>query len=208
MNTAIGLIAASLLTGALALFAASMMLGAPPLSFASSLVISWAYVAFASAVAAEAPLDRQAAALAGIAFAAMYSGLNTVVYFVQLTTVAQASASAEIVQALSFNELGSLMFNLDLLGYGLMSISTLFVGLALQPANAGDRVLRLLLIVHAVFAPVCVLLPVLNVFGSMPRAGGNSFGILVLLSWCAYFAPIGVLSVRHFAIRRPRLQPT
>lgn len=198
MHISMGLVASITLAAVLALFALSMGIGQASLSYAASLGLSWAYVVLAASLLAETTPGGQSAGLAGLAFAAMYSGLVTVVYFVQLTTVARAAAAPDVLAALSYEQLGSLMFNLDLLGYALMSVSTFFVGLSMRPIGTSDRVLQVLLLVHGIFAPVCVLLPMLDVFGAMPREGGNAVGIMVLVGWCVYFAPIALLSVAHY----------
>jgi hypothetical protein len=129
----------------------------------------------------------------------MYAGFVTTVYFVQLTTVLHQNAAPEILKLLTYQELGSLMFNLDLLGYGLMSISTFFIGLTVIGSNRISRCLRLLLLVHGVFAPMCIAMPILNIFETMPRSSGDATGIAVLLFWCAYFTPVGILAVIQFA---------
>jgi len=138
-----------------------------------------------------------------VAFGVLYAGFVTTVYFVQLTTVLHQSTVPDVLKLLTYRELGSLMFNLDLLGYGLMSISTFFIGLTVIGSSRTDRWLRLLLLVHGVFAPMCVALPILDVFAAMPRASGDATGIAVLLFWCAYFTPLGALAIRHFASQRP-----
>jgi hypothetical protein len=85
-----------------------------------------------------------------------------------------------------------------------MSVSTTFVGLTLAGRGKPERWLKFLLVSHGVFAPMCVALPVVNVFATMPKTGGDAVGIAVLLFWCAYFTPVGILAVFHFAaMRRP-----
>ena len=101
------------------------------------------------------------------------------------------SAAADVLKVLTYRELGSLMFNLNLLGYGLLWISTFFIGLSITGTRRTDRWLWWLLMVHGVFAPMCVALPILDVFASMPRSSCDATGIAVLLVWCAYFAPSG-----------------
>ena len=114
MNKSIGVTSSSILTAAVIIFAVSMFIGAANLSYGSSLVLSWAYVLVVAALSAESTTDRKAAAYAGLAFATLYSAFVTTVYFVQLTTVLHQTASPEILKMLSYRELGSLMFNLDL----------------------------------------------------------------------------------------------
>ena len=61
-----------------------------------------------------------------------------------------------------------------------------------------DRWLKYLLLVHGVFAIGCFVMPMLGLF-TAGMAGGDWIGTAILLFWCAYFAPIGVLSIIHFS---------
>ncbi|WP_434302814.1 hypothetical protein [Clostridium botulinum] len=90
------------------------------------------------------------------------------------------------------------MFNLDLFGYGMMAISTLLIGMTINPKNKPDKWLKALLMVHAIFAPACVIMPMLNIFNSHMGPSGDFIGIIALLIWCIYFIPIGILSTMHF----------
>ncbi len=168
-------------------------------SYGACLLLSWAYLVLACTFAATGLAGRQAPALAGAAFAVLYSGFATTVYFVQLTTVLHGSASPDILRVLDYTEPGSLMFNLELLGYGLMALSTLFVGLSLTVVTRADWWLKLLLIVHGVFAPFCVALPIINTFGSMPGTTGGGIVMPMLIAWCIYFAATAALAFRHFS---------
>jgi hypothetical protein len=131
-------------------------------------------------------------------FACLYGVFINLVYFTQLTTVANQVLSQEILSVLSYESLGSLMFNLDLLGYGLMALSTFFIGMSIIPTNRIDKWLKRLLMIHGIFAPTSVLLPMLNVFNSNMGSSGATIGIAVLLVWCAYMTPIGMLSILRF----------
>jgi len=57
--------------------------------------------------------------------------------------------------------------------------------------------LKVLLLIHGVFAITCFL-PILGVF-STDLAGANWIGTAIMEFWCAYFLPIGILSYRYFA---------
>lgn len=48
-----------------------------------------------------------------MAFACLYGVFINLVYFTQLTTVANKTESTEVLKILSYQSLGSLMFNLD-----------------------------------------------------------------------------------------------
>lgn len=133
-----------------------------------------------------------------MAFACLYGVFINLVYFTQLTTVANKTASTEVLKILSYQSLGSLMFNLDLFGYGMMAISTLLIGIAINPKNKSDKWLKALLMIHGIFAPGRVIMPMLNIFNSHMGASGDFIGIIVLLIWCIYFIPIGILSIVHF----------
>ena len=196
-NSSVGAVSAAVVTFATAGFGVTMFLPAPWWSYAMAMLLAPAFVVLAASLGAEAVPERRSVALAGVTFAGMYGSLAIVVYFIQLTTVLQNSASLDILQALS-DTMGSLMFNLDLLSYGLMALSTLFIGLSMKPSTTADRVLQVLLVVHGVFAPVCVLMPALNIFGTMEDSEGRTIGLLVLVGWCLYFTPIGLLAFIHF----------
>jgi hypothetical protein len=194
MNRTLGLISAVSVGAAIVAFAASMMAGQEYASYATSMVLSWAYVPLACSFSAIASSDDRAAGQAGAAFATLYAGFVTTVYFVQLTTVLHRTGSVEILSLVSYQELGSLMFNLDLLGYGFMALSTLFIGLTIATPSKVGWWLKLLLIGHGAFAPICVVLPILNIFGTMPKGEGGGIGVTILTAWCAYFLPISILA--------------
>ncbi|MEO5806430.1 hypothetical protein [Devosia sp.] len=199
MNRKLGLLSAAAVTVLVVLFALLMLVRLDYGAYGASLLISWAYLVLACSFAVMAGEGEQVAAQAGIAFAVLYAGFVTSVYFVQLTTILHQSAPVDILNALNYQTLGSLMFNLDLLGYALMSISTLFTGLTVTRAGRANKWLRYLLICHGVFAPICIALPIIDVFGTMPKQGGDAVGTAVLLLWCAYFLPVGILAVFHFS---------
>jgi len=196
-----GLWSSVTVTTSVVLFASCMIAGQDYGAYAMSMLISWAYLLMACSFSAMSRNSETAAAQAGVAFGVLYAGFVTTVYFVQLTTVLHQSAGPDVLKVLTYRELGSLMFNLDLLGHGLMSISTFFIGLTVIGSNRTNHWLRLLLIVHGLFAPMCVAMPILDVFAAMPRSSGDATGIAVLLFWCAYFTPVGVLAIRHFAAK-------
>ncbi|MCW6080461.1 hypothetical protein [Clostridium sporogenes] len=79
-----------------------------------------------------------------------------------------------------------------------MAISNLLIGIAINPKNKSDKWLKALLMIHGIFAPGRVIMPMLNIFNSHMGASGDFIGIIVLLIWCIYFIPIGILSTVHF----------
>ena len=204
MNRRIGLWSAALATLATVGFALSMALTwDQPFAgwtYGICMMLAWSYLVMVCSLAAVAREPTRAAAFAGIGFAVLYAGFVTTVYFIQLTTVLHGSAAPDIMTQLSYSALGGLVFNLELLGYGLMAISTAFVGLCITVSGRSDRWLRGLLIGHGLFAPFCIAAPITGVFGRMPASTGNGFAIIALTAWCAYFAPTMALAYRHFLV--------
>jgi len=139
-----------------------------------------------------------AVGLAGLAFAVVYALLIFIVYYAMLTTVRMNVAlSEEALSIISYEHLGSLFFNYNLLGYGLMGLSTFFVGFTVMTKTKGDRALKLLLRIHGIFFVSCLIMPMFPVF-THDMSGGDIIGTLVLLVWCAYFLPVCTLSWRYF----------
>ena len=197
MKNRIGFYSALTVTAATVLFAIGLLLGNSPLSYVVCMFLSWGYVMLACSFAAEASPKRTSIALGGIIFAGIYSVFVCLVYFTQLTAVANGSLSEDLLRVFSYESLGSLMFNLDLLGYAIMAISTFFIGLAIKPENQYDTWLKYLLMAHGAFAPVCIILPIANVFNPSMQ-GGSQTGSVILFIWSCYFAVVGALSCLHY----------
>lgn len=98
-----------------------------------SLLLGPAFVVTMIALNAFAPPPRKAVAQCAVAFAICYATLTGLVYFVQLTFVAPevAKGNAQDIALLLFIPYKSFLFAIDLWGYSLMSIATLFAAFAL-----------------------------------------------------------------------------
>ena len=83
-----------------------------------------------------------------LAFAVIYATLILIVYYTQCTTVANEKLSEGAAKVLDYSRM-RLMFNLDLLGYGIMALSTFFIGLTVDSKT--DKALKMLLLIHGVF---------------------------------------------------------
>ena len=140
--------------------------------------------------------ERRAATTTGLMFAAIYAVLILLVYFAQTTSVRLEELNEQAAHILDYKK-GGLLFNYDLLGYGMMALSTFFVGLSIKAESRTDKWLKVLLLVHGVFFFSCFILPMTGVFTNMGTNGGNG-GTIALVIWCAYFLPIGILSFIHF----------
>ena len=141
---------------------------------------------------------RKAAANAGLLFGGIYAVLILLVYFAQTTAVRNDPLNEQAAMFLDFSK-GSLLFSYDLLGYGMMALSTFFTGLTIEPRNRKDKWLKCLMMIHGVFFFGCLFMPMTGMFrAAMSDGSGNLGGIIALELWCAYFLPIGVLSALHF----------
>ena len=196
MNRKIGVCASWINAAAVAGFAAAMLFGSLYASYLSSIFIAFSFVAMMCAFAHFGGERARTAGLAGVAFGAMYALVNISVYYIQLTTVRMSALNQQAKSLLDYSAFG-MMFNMDLLGYCFMAVATFFAGFAVVPETRGDRWLRGLLLAHGVFAVTCFLLPLLGLF-SPDMKGGEWIGTAILLFWCAYFLPVGILSARYF----------
>lgn len=93
---------------------------------------------------------------------------------------------------------GGLIFNYDLLGYGMMALSTFFLGLTVRVESRRDRWLKRLMLIHGAFFIGCFVLPMTGLFRSMASGESSRGETIALVAWCAYFLPIGILAYRHF----------
>lgn len=146
----------------------------------------------------ESDADRRVAANVGLMFGCVYAAIILLVYFAQTTAVKNDALNEQAVQILDFSR-GGLLFSYDLLGYGMMALSTFFIGLTVRPANKKDKWLKYLMIIHGIFFFGCLIMPMTGVFSaSMSDESDSIGGIIALEFWCAYFLPIGILSGLHF----------
>lgn len=180
-----------------ALFAVCMPAGFDFGSYFVCMLLPIGYILMTAGFCRECPADRKAAAYAGALFAAVYAVLVLLVYFAQVTTVRLEELDGQALRLLDFQK-SSLLFYYDLLGYGMMALSTFFIGLTIQPACRADRWLKALMMLHGVFFLSCFLLPMTGIFSRGPDGGMAAGGTAALEVWCVYFFPIGVLSCRHF----------
>ena len=141
---------------------------------------------------------RKVAANVGLLFGCIYAVLILLVYFAQVTAVRNDPLNEQAAMLLDYSK-GGLFFSYDLLGYGMMALSTFFTGLTIRPENSRDKWLKYLMIIHGVFFFSCLIMPMTGMFrAAMSDGSGKLGGTIALEFWCAYFLPIGVLSTLHF----------
>lgn len=197
MNQKIGVYASAINVIAVIGFAISMLISSNFGSYLSSVFIAFSFVCMICSFVYFSGEKTRVAAYCGMAFGVMYALCNSIVYFVQLSTVRNSALTDQAATLLDFQQF-NMMFHLDMLGYCLMSISTILIGFTIEVKVPADRWLKWLLMIHGVFAISCFIIPILGLFGSTTQ-GNELIGVLILEFWCLYFVPIGVLSMLHFA---------
>ena len=197
MNRMIAKIGAMIVTVTVFLFALCLIVDFRFGSYLVCMFLPIGYLMTAAGFQHEASENRRVAANVGVVLAAIYATLILLVYYAQTTSVRLEELSEQAARALDYRK-GGLLFNYDLLGYGMMALSTFFLGLSMEPDGKADKWLRALLLIHGVFFLSCFVMPMTGMFAGMADSDGGSGGMVALLFWCAYFLPIGVLSFLHF----------
>ncbi|MCM1984058.1 hypothetical protein [Lyngbya confervoides] len=93
-----------------------------------------------------------------LAFATVYTGLISLVYFVQLTLVLPHLMRGETagIEMLLFTPFDSFLYAVDILGYSFMSLATLFVA-GVFPGKGLQRLARLFLLANGALLPFIAL---------------------------------------------------
>ena len=82
--------------------------------------LSMSFICMIAAFYTECPNEKKAAGIVAIMFSAIYAILIMIVYYTQCTTVINEQLGPEADQMLNYSHM-RLMFNLDILGYGILS---------------------------------------------------------------------------------------
>lgn len=197
MNRTIPRIGAMVVTITVFLFAICLILDVPFVSYLVCMFLSLGCIMMAVGFQYESCEERKVSANVGVAFAVIYVVMVLLVYYAQTTSIRLGGLNEQAVRILDFQR-GGLLFNYDLLGYGMMALSTFFIGLSIKPDSKGDKWLKYLMILHGVFFIGCFIMPMTGVFTSMANEEAGNGGTIALLGWCVYFLPIGVLTCKHF----------
>lgn len=180
------------------LFAVFLMTDLVFWSYLVCLILPIGYIMMTVGFHHERKGENSSASLLGVLFAAVYAVLIMLVYYAQLTAVNLGGLNEQAAALLDFRR-GGLIFSYDLLGYGMMSLSTFFVGLTVRGKSKKDKILKYMLIIHGFFFFPCLIMPMTGIFASGMSDGETSgSGVMALVCWCVYFIPIGILSFLHF----------
>lgn len=123
-----------------------------------SLLLGSAFLVLMAALHQATPLALRAWSQCALAFATVYATLISMVYFTQLTLMAPRIAAGDLagIEPFLFVPYRSFLFAVDLLGYSMMSLATLFTGLAL-PDDGRARLARRLLVANGLIVPLLAL---------------------------------------------------
>ena len=197
MNKMISKAGSAIVTVTVFLFAIFLIIDFSMASYFVCLILPIGFIMMTAGLHNECEGDRKVAANIGLILAAVYATLIMLVYFAQLTTVKNEQLNEQAAHLLEFGKFG-LIFNYDLLGYGVMALSTFFTGLSMTPKKKTDKWLRALMMIHGVFYFSCTFMPMTGMFAGMSSGGDGIGGRIALVAWCVYFLPIGILSFKHF----------
>ena len=197
MNKLISKIGAVIVAVTVFLFAVCMIVKSHFGSYFVCMFLPIGYIMMAAGFQHECCEERRVSANIGLVFSAIYAVLIFLVYFAQTTSVRLEDLNEQAALILDYQR-GGLLFNYDLLGYGMMALSTFFIGLSIKADSNSDKWLKCLMMIHGIFFFSCFIMPMTGVFTSMAVGEAGNGGTIALLLWCAYFFPIGVLAYKHF----------
>ena len=200
LNKTIAKVGSGIVTVTVFLFALFLIINYSMGSFFVCLILPLGFIMMTAAFHNECENDRKVAANIGLVLSAVYCTFIMLVYFAQLTTVNNEQLTEQAANLLEMGKCG-LIFNYDLLGYGIMALSTFFTGLSMKAKNKTDKWLKALMMIHGVFYLSCTFMPITGMFLKMTSGGDGIGGRLALVAWCVYFLPIGILSFLHYRKR-------
>lgn len=197
MNRKISQIGAAVVAVSVFLFAVFLITDFSFGSYFVCMFLPIGYIMMSAGFQYESDTEHRVAANVGMIFSAIYATLIFLVYFAQTTNVRLDDMNEQAMKILDFKR-GGLIFSYDLLGYGMMALSTFFIGLTIKAKCKADKWLKYLMMIHGVFFISCFIMPMTGVFSIMSDGGTSIGGVAALVFWCIYFLPIGVLSFMHF----------
>lgn len=197
MNRSIPKIGAAVVTVSVFLFAVCLITDFSFGSYFVCMFLPIGYIMMSAGFHHESDEEHKVAANVGMIFSAIYAVLIFLVYFAQTTSVRLDNMNEQAMKILDFKR-GGLIFSYDLLGYGMMAVSTFFIGLTIKAKSKADKWLKYLMMIHGGFFISCFIMPMTGVFSEMSDGGTSVGGVVALVFWCVYFLPIGILSLLHF----------
>jgi len=201
MNRLLSKIGAIIVTVTVFLFAVFIVCDFSFGSYFVCMFLPLGYIMMSAGFQHESAEKTKVSANIGLILAGVYAVLILVVYYAQTTTVRLEELNDQAARVLDYRK-GGLLFNYDLLGYGIMALSTFFIGLSIQAENRPDLWLKRLMMIHGFFFLSCFFMPMTGMFTHMADGNNGNGGGIALLFWCIYFIPIGLLAYRHFSNKK------
>ena len=125
MNKTIAKIGSIIVTVTVALFAVFLLTMFTFGSYFVCIFLALGYLLMLAGFHNESCEERKVAANVGLLFGCVYAVLILLVYFAQMTAVRNNPLNEQAIMILDYSA-GGLFFSYDLLGYGMMALSTFF----------------------------------------------------------------------------------
>lgn len=166
------------------------------ISYFVCFILAPAFVIMIISIHYSTPVEKKIWSFTGIAFAIIYAVFILVTYYTQLAiTFNPPNLPTDIISMFDYQETGSWMFVVDMLGYGFMTLSTLFTAFAFSNEKY-EKGLKRIFILHGVFFVPTLVFPLLPLGATSEESA--IFGTIALLVWCSIFIPLSVLVTRFF----------
>lgn len=146
-----------------------------------SLLLAVAFVILMVSIHYYASNNKKIWSHIGLVFAVIYAVLVSIVYFVVLTVVTpyKMRGETEQITVLAF-EFGTFLYAIDVLGYGFMSLATLFAAPVFNGTNL-ERWIRWTLLVNGLIAPAIPMQMIYRPLWNVAALWGVTFPLSTVL---------------------------
>lgn len=198
----IGMISSLIAMSMTIIFAFALVLGffyptlSSIISFTVCFILALAFVIMIVCIDFITPVYKQLWSRIGIVFACIYVVFITLTYYTQLALFFNPpSVSSDILNLLDYQKPNSWMFVINMLGYGFMTLSTLFTAFVFGKSNI-EKWLKRIFVFHGIFFVPTIVFPLLPLEASVEESA--LFGSLALILWCLVFVPLAGLVTWYF----------
>lgn len=167
-------------------------------SYLACFLLAPSFVIMTACVHSVAPEDKKIWSRIGLLFAVIYAVFCTLTYYIQWVFIRpnQLIMPIELVKLLSFQN-GTLMFDVDMLGYGFLCLSTLFTSGVFTGRE--NRWIKIFYIINGVLFLPTLIYPGLGIAQDTGTANpDDTFGSFVMLFWTFLFTPLAVMTAGFF----------
>lgn len=170
------------------------------ISFLVSFLLAIAYVVMMAALFYIVAEERKVWAHVGLALSIIYATMNTSVYYIQLAVVRGNSLNLpeNFIRPFVFLP-GTPLFAIDMLGYGFLTLSTLFAAFAFGRDKVEIWTKRLF-ILHGLFVFPTLAFPLFAAYQPPREAAQDITGNIALIGWSVVFVPAIVFLTRVFKL--------